>query len=1077
MDPIIQNAPANLLSRRAYFWRQVKLLKNQPGLSSNISYKNSNSRQMQNEYIRIKVREFRQNIAKQAVQSVQKRQIKNIAKQAAQLSQNRTTKILQRKELTSVKEFFNKPQKDELIELKNLSIREAVQYIKLYPNFVLLLNTGDKYYTINTNNYDTLIENMSNDIVQIENLNASDADLIAVVTNTDISANFIWRSAGRRRPNGGYFKYYNKLDKINLSRYGIYRNADETDKYIKNCLEIALVNAGIEESKFDKLKTIIKTRYIPQKDLIKIASHLDICIVLRKLNTRDNLTYGDKNKTKIEIGLIDEHYFLIEKTNYTSFSIKNYFEVCKINDFNKIYKKKSSKYEKINNRFITSYDLVKLLIENKETHLEDITMINCGIFSQYSNKVAEYINLPEITENEAILYEPRELSKPSIFLNKEKKYHPYEFLYFDTEATTDESIHKVYMINSIDRRGEKRSFDGKNCILNWLKSLTGNYVCIAHNLRYDFQFIVKYLEQASDIIKTGNKIKSISGKFYNQNTGKTILLHFKDSNGLISMPLKKFGECFNLDVKKEIMPYEIYNKDTINKKFIKFEQAQKFLSITDYDEFLKNINDWKLVQGQNFNHIEYARIYCYMDCQVLKNGYEIFKEWMNQITNLNIDDLVSIPQLANIFGINSDVFQGCYKISGVPRDFIQKCIVGGRCMVRNNNQFEINHNVDDFDGVSLYPSAMNRMDGFLLGLPKVWNEQIDLSKTDGYFLEINILNVKKYRDFPLLSRVNEKGVRIFSNDIRGSCIYVDKTTLEDLIKFQEVEYTILRGYFFNEGRNNKIKNFIKNLFDERAIKKKEENPIQELYKLIMNAFYGKLIMKPIEHNYSFVYGKDKFQKHLQYKFNSISQYTAITDGLFFVKENRSIMDHFSMPHGGVEVLSMSKRIMNEVMCLSEDIGIDIYYQDTDSMHIDARLDKNGKSGIQRLASEFSKIYNRDLVGKNLSQFDIDFDYKSTDTPAISVQSIYLGKKSYIDKVKTENNGVIDFHYHARCKGIPSTTLFDVVKNDFYGNAMNMYRKLLEHEPITFDLLKVCKFKINNNFTTSNNNEFKRTLIF
>ena len=38
-------------------------------------------------------------------------------------------------------------------------------------------------------------------------------------------------------------------------------------------------------------------------------------------------------------------------------------------------------------------------------------------------------------------------------------------------------------------------------------------------------------------------------------------------------------------------------------------------------------------------------------------------------------------------------------------------------------------------------------------------------------------------------------------------------------------------------------------------------------------------------------------------------------------------------HCGVEVLSMSKRIMNEVMCLAEDIGIDIYYQDTDSIHL------------------------------------------------------------------------------------------------------------------------------------------------
>ena len=32
-------------------------------------------------------------------------------------------------------------------------------------------------------------------------------------------------------------------------------------------------------------------------------------------------------------------------------------------------------------------------------------------------------------------------------------------------------------------------------------------------------------------------------------------------------------------------------------------------------------------------------------------------------------------------------------------------------------------------------------------------------------------------------------------------IYVDKTTLEDLIEFQEIEFDIVKGYYFNEGHN------------------------------------------------------------------------------------------------------------------------------------------------------------------------------------------------------------------------------------------------------------------------------------
>ena len=45
------------------------------------------------------------------------------------------------------------------------------------------------------------------------------------------------------------------------------------------------------------------------------------------------------------------------------------------------------------------------------------------------------------------------------------------------------------------------------------------------------------------------------------------------------------------------------------------------------------------------------------------------------------------------------------------------------------------------------------------------------------------------------------------------------------------------------------------------------------------------------------------------------------------------MSQYNYCHCGVEILSMSKRIMNEVMCLAEDVDLKIFYQDTDSMHM------------------------------------------------------------------------------------------------------------------------------------------------
>ena len=44
------------------------------------------------------------------------------------------------------------------------------------------------------------------------------------------------------------------------------------------------------------------------------------------------------------------------------------------------------------------------------------------------------------------------------------------------------------------------------------------------------------------------------------------------------------------------------------------------------------------------------------------------------------------------------------------------------------------------------------------------------------------------------------------------------------------------------------------------------------------------------------------------------------------------MSHFNYVHCGVDILSMSKRIVNKVFSFADDLGIKIYYQDTDNIH-------------------------------------------------------------------------------------------------------------------------------------------------
>ena len=140
-------------------------------------------------------------------------------------------------------------------------------------------------------------------------------------------------------------------------------------------------------------------------------------------------------------------------------------------------------------------------------------------------------------------------------------------------------------------------------------------------------------------------------------------------------------------------------------------------------------------------------------------------------------------------------------------------------------------------------------------------------------------------------------------------------------------------------------------------------------------------------------GKENYpiNKYMIKNSAKITEINQINENLYQVKTTKSIYDFNTNTLLGVQVLSMSKRIMNEVMTTAEDLDIKIFYQDTDSMHIE-------KSRLKDLEIEFKKRYNRELVGKNLGQFHNDFDELND---SWAYKSIFNGKKCYIDMLTNE----------------------------------------------------------------------------
>lgn len=825
----------------------------------------------------------------------------------------------------------------------------------------------------------------------------------------------ITQQRGRVRPQGAFFKYLIPFE--GLEEFGLYTSFCKS-KYTDNCLIRALKACGIKNEKLLDLKLKCKNDMIPRIYLKQIALDLDIHIHL-KIDKLYRIDYNKNASTKINIGLIDEHYFAIKPTKFTSYAINHFEDIIHIKDWNKIYKKSKNEYKKSNDRFIDSFAVIDLLIKNKDK----LTLIDRGLIDNQKYKNGQEIPL-QILENNY-----REIVPPNRFENDKEKT---KILFFDFESSPFD-VHKPFLVDLNDD-GEHHTFQGDYCCNDFLEFIIKKYlkyrvILIAHNLRYDFGFLftTKGFKTLNNIIKTGNMIKQVIGLY----KGKKLI--FKDSYSIIPKPLRDFGKCFKLDTEKEVMPYNLYTLENIKTRYIPARRAKPFLTNEQFNQFMENIIKWKLKDGQKFDIIEYAKIYCKLDTETLRKGYMQFREWIHDLSGIDIIDSISISQIAHRYFLNRGCYNGVYELSGSVKEFIRKCIIGGRVMLRNNKKIHIKKKIQDFDGVSLYPSSIYRLPGFVKGIPKILEttDYETIKNYDMYYVKINVKSIGKKRKFPLLSKKIDE-IRDYKNECGK--YYVDKIGLEDLIKFQNIKFDIIEGVYFNEGFNKLSKKVILELFNERIKKKNEKNPIQEVYKLILNSVYGKTIQGSYNDAYKFCYSKEELFKVINYNSALINQINKYSEDIYVVKLNKAISTQFNICHVGCNILSMSKRIMNEVICLGEDEKINIYYTDTDSIHIDANK-------IEKLSEKYKEIYNRELIGKNLGQFHTDFQ-EVNGNESWSKEFIGLGKKCYLD-VLTNKKGDID--YHIRMKGIPSACI---------KNPIETYKKLYEGGELTFNLSEV-----------------------
>ena len=922
----------------------------------------------------------------------------------------------------------------------------------------------------------------------------------------------------RETPEGSFFPYIN-LSKIDLSPFQIFHNIDQKN-YQDNCFVYACIQSKVfTEDEIAHLRYTVQTRSIPNNKILEISQQFQCNFVVKRIDENFNneqqqqvkidtrkKAWAKSFKRTIELLLYKDHYMLYQRVPATIYYLEHAEELEK-------------NYPQVPlNRLM----LVNGIIKKRLLFKEDGTlpmkifrkMFELKLFKEILSCELNILNTTEydhLNDYDNLEFNEKLCCKLIDSKEEKKKERTWTRIYYsDFETDTTLSPHVPYLNCTIYRDKaniHKINFLGENSGEQLLDYLISGSLTYFHNLKYDACFFINTPGWKTEITERSGTVlqivmtkydsrECIDPKTKRKKTLTTIIknLVFRNSYSIIPSALANFASMFNLKVHKDLMPYRLYTQRNIKRKNVSALEFQLQYFLENQDKLSKTQikNNWnQLMENANiadaFNKenltvdiVKYAIFYCQKDCIVLMKGLEKFDEDLRAVFNstntkmLNVHNFISISSIGYHFAHKFGCFDGCYELSGKPQNFIQRCVSGGRTMTAANKKQYIEGKIQDFDAVSLYPSAMYVMDGVPKGIPKIIPSDIlreELMSLDTFFIEINITKIQCKSPTPYkfgqVFRRNDAGSKIFDNNPIDH-FYIDKVGLLDLMEFYDIEFELIRGYYFDQGFNTKINVFIEGLFNLRLKYKKEKNPLQSTIKLLLNSIYGKSILKAMKTETKSV-PRDEIFKYIWRNYNYISEIIdEPTIDKMYVKRIKPINKHFNLPQFGATVLSWSKHLMNRVMGSAEQAGIPIFYQDTDSMHL---FEKD----VPKVASIFKSKYQQKLIGENMCQFHNDFDpFPGSVGNVYSRKLIALGKKSYLDILVDEEGHE---GYHIRLKGIPHQVILNKCKRMQIG-VEELFERLYRGEEITFNLLDGSNaFRKTKSFMQTNLPAFNRKLKF
>lgn len=901
---------------------------------------------------------------------------------------------------------------------------------------------------------------------------------------------------------------------------------ERTRERLDHCLIHSLKVLKATPEEIEKVKEFIGYNSFRTRDLKKLGELLSCNFKLTKIPLEDKesqtVEYGDKLMERTyHLVLFAGHYMPNVEFPLTKYAVINYDEVKNFTNWNRVkYIQTMKDGRRVAQRvkpdfIINTIDVISSIKKSNRLYWNDT------IYEKTEER--NDMDLSKITEQNLI-----DSQKEAEIITPKKTNTDLIFGADFESHVSDVERHKAFLLGCVSLDGAyKRVFKAKKDDLDkviifgeMLKSITDTYgdkmkeaklknrnskfIIYFHNLKYDYSLV-----QAYSFITFSNECAK-GGQLYSTGfTFEGFQFELRDSYKMITMPLRDFQKSLGLkNGKKDFLLYQYFNKDNLDKEFESLEELQKFDKKLTAKKLKKRKLEHFLTEDELSLRVKDFYIdYMIADCETMMEGLKKFNQLSEEMFQLSSFDFLTISSMAHCY-LNNKCYRGVCSVSGLCREFITRANVGGRVCLQNNKKqnrvneglkeyIEIsqkinketdedtiksmrnvmsefrqkNKKIQDFDGVSLYPSAMSRS-CIPLGRAKVLTpEQCRELEKDTFMYSYYVVEVRlelsnddKIQQIPFLCCENEDGTRDWSNT-PAKTITMTKIDLINLPKYYTIKsLEITQGLYWNEGGNNTVQEVITEIFQARLKAKSEKNDgLQNMLKLFMNSAYGKCNVKASKSNIKYIRKRD-LKNFIQNNFDFIKNMTSLDENnddndRFRVKLTKHTYVHTNLAHVAGIYLSNSKVIMNDLLNVFTLLGIEVLYTDTDSIHI-------YEKDIAAIAKKYKELYGRELIGKQLGQFHDDFEPYTPKFdnngvkipkdenggrrgyPQHSIGFIGLGKKVYIDVLANDFNDEVN--YHIRFKGANEANILEYCKNNKL-TLVEFYEKLLRGDKVKLNL--------------------------